>query len=102
MLKANNGICALSGDLTFATTAELKTAGEALLQESAALAAMTFDLAKVGKVDSSALALFLAWLRAAKTKSQNLQFINIPQALAELADLYSLSTILPLQHNECH
>ena len=96
MLTANNGVCALSGDLVFATTPQLKTAGDALLAESAESAAITFDLAKVGKVDSSALALFLGWLRTAKAKSQNLQFANIPLPLAELTDLYSLTKLLPI------
>ena len=95
MLKIENGACALSGDLIFQTTPNLKESGDFLLKESPD-SEIVFDLKNVGKVDSSALALFLSWLRIAQGKSQTLRFANAPLALRELAALYSLQNILPL------
>ena len=54
------------------------------------------DLAEVTEMDSSLLALLLAWLREAKAKSRELTFANMPEALHTIARLYGVEELLPL------
>jgi len=53
------------------------------------------DLAEVGELDSSALALLLAWLREAKRQNRSLSFANLPQGLTTIARLYGVAELLP-------
>ena len=54
------------------------------------------DLAAVGEIDSSALAVLLGWLRSAQAKGCVLQVINAPSGMRALADLYGIDEILAL------
>lgn len=51
----------------------------------------SMDLAGVREVDSSAVALLLAWQRAAATRGRPLMIANLPENLRSLADLYGVS-----------
>lgn len=52
------------------------------------------DFARVGKVDSSALSLMLAWRRRAQAAGRRLEFRNVPDSLISLARLYGVDTLL--------
>lgn len=52
------------------------------------------DLAQVSRVDSSAVAVLLAWQRAALERSVPLRFTNPPVSLASLATLYGVADLL--------
>lgn len=70
-----------------------KTLAEGLAEiESGAL---EVDLGKVSAVDSSAIGMMLAWMRAAKKRRQSLSFFGTQQELASLARLYGLSGLFP-------
>ncbi len=82
----------LSGPLT------LETAREASLAEiPAGLNVTTVDLAGVTAVDSSALGVLMQWSRRYAGK---LKFVNIPQNLRSLADLYDVSAMLAMSSEE--
>lgn len=53
------------------------------------------DLGEVAELDSSALALLLAWLREAQRRDRNLVFTNLPQGLTTIARLYGVADLLP-------
>lgn len=55
----------------------------------------TVDLAAVSEVDSSALALLLAWLRRAKAQGARLEVRAAPAALLTLARLYGIEGLVP-------
>jgi phospholipid transport system transporter-binding protein len=78
----------------------------ALAQGVAAIQAgkTVFDLASVKTTDSSAVAVLLAWQRAARKAGKSLQYINLPPSLASLAGLYGVDELLTaspanLQHH---
>jgi phospholipid transport system transporter-binding protein len=73
------------------------TARAALEQGCAALAAgeTVFDLAGVRAVDSSGVALLLAWQRRARALGRQLSYINVPPSLHNLAHLYDVDSLLP-------
>ncbi|MCL2589402.1 MAG: STAS domain-containing protein [Betaproteobacteria bacterium] len=57
---------------------------------------LVFDLGSVTRVDSSALALLLAWLRRAKARGSAVELRALPEPLLALARLYGIDTLLPL------
>jgi len=82
----------VSGALTLANVAAVLRDGNAAIGEGV----RTVDLGEVGELDSSALALLLAWLREAKQQSRDLSFANLPQGLTAIARLYGVADLLPV------
>lgn len=54
------------------------------------------DCTGLGQVDSSAVAVLLAWHRAAVARGQALVLRGVPAQLAQLASLYSVEGLLGL------
>jgi phospholipid transport system transporter-binding protein len=52
------------------------------------------DLAGLTSLDSSAVAVLLAWRRAAQAKGMALHFYHIPHNLQSLIDLYGVDELL--------
>jgi phospholipid transport system transporter-binding protein len=53
------------------------------------------DFADVTAVDSAAVAVLLAWQRAARKAGKQLIFANLPDNLLSLAQLYGVADLLP-------
>lgn len=53
-----------------------------------------FDLASVQAVDSSAVAVLLAWKRTARKAGAALAYVNLPASLQSLAALYGVDAFL--------
>ncbi|MEA5097624.1 MAG: STAS domain-containing protein [Burkholderiaceae bacterium] len=53
-----------------------------------------FDLSRVEALDSAAIAILLAWQRAARARGTNLDFHNPPSVLCSLAALYGVAELL--------
>jgi len=70
-----------------------KTALEAGLQRIAA-GATGVDCAPLAQFDSSALAVLLAWERAAQARGTAFEIVNLPAGLASLAQAYGVDTLL--------
>lgn len=60
----------------------------------------TIDLSDVAVVDSSAVAILLAWQRAAREKKANLTFDTLQPNLQSLMDLYGASSLLGMPESE--
>lgn len=73
-----------------------QNANAALEQGNAAIQAgeTVFDLGGVRAVDSSGVALLLAWQRRARDAGQKLTFINVPANIDALVNLYGLDGVL--------
>lgn len=56
------------------------------------------DCAPLAQFDSSALAVLLAWQRAASGRGAPLHIINLPAGLASLAQAYGVDTLLSARH----
>ncbi|HEV7476702.1 MAG TPA: STAS domain-containing protein [Burkholderiales bacterium] len=90
-MRREDGRIVLSGPVTLANVAQVLEEGRRHLAEGAA----TVDLAEVSELDSSALALLLAWLREAKAAGRALAFTNLPESLQTIARLYGVQDLLP-------
>ncbi|MES2832390.1 MAG: STAS domain-containing protein [Pseudomonadota bacterium] len=56
-----------------------------------------FDFSGLLTVDSVAVAVLLAWQRNARAQSVALSFINVPEMLQHLTELYGVAELLPNQ-----
>jgi phospholipid transport system transporter-binding protein len=70
--------------------AALQQAGEAAIRDGDS----RFDLSSVKRCDSSAVALLLAWQRAAHARGLRLQLEGIPADLCSLATLYGVDSLI--------
>lgn len=70
-----------------------KTAQGAALLDGAYL---IVDLAALGEVDSSIVSMLLEWLRVANQRGCQLQFVNLPESLKSLIQLYGVTEFFPL------
>ena len=91
MIRREGERMVLSGALTLANVAAVLREGAAAIGEGV----RTVDLGEIGELDSSALALLLAWLREAKRQNRELAFANLPQGLTTIARLYGVAELLP-------
>jgi phospholipid transport system transporter-binding protein len=98
MIRRDGERMVVSGALTLATVAAVLREGSAVLGQGV----RTVDLAEVGELDSSALALMLAWLREAKRQKRELLFANLPQGLTTIARLYGVADLLPVSPAHSH
>ncbi|MGH8765435.1 MAG: STAS domain-containing protein [Burkholderiales bacterium] len=91
MIRREGDRMLVSGALTLASVAGTLRDGSRAIGEGV----RTVDLAEVGELDSSALALLLAWLREARRRNAELSFVNLPQGLTTIAKLYGVAELLP-------
>ncbi|MFL9873534.1 STAS domain-containing protein [Paraburkholderia megapolitana] len=56
------------------------------------------DCTPLTQFDSSALAVLLAWQRAAQARGAALDIVNLPAGLASLAQAYGVDTLLSSRH----
>jgi len=86
---AESSVVKLDGALTLETVA-------ACLERALPAGNLVFDFGGVTRVDSSALALLLAWLRRSKACGSAVELRAPPESLLTLARLYSVDALLPL------
>jgi phospholipid transport system transporter-binding protein len=59
-----------------------------------------FDLSAVRSCDSSAVAVVLAWQRAAEERGASLELAGLPPGLASLATVYGVAPLLGLAETD--
>ncbi len=93
MSEAGANVVQLSGRLTMDNATALFGKG---LPIAGSGGDIVIDFAQVEAVDSSAVSLMLAWLRTAQRNKAKLSFINVPDNLRSLANLYGVAEPLSL------
>jgi phospholipid transport system transporter-binding protein len=91
MIRREGERMIVGGPATLASAGALLREGCAYIGEGVRLA----DLSEVGEIDSSALALLLAWLRESRRLGRELAFVNLPEGLSTIARLYGVDELLP-------
>ena len=81
---------ALSGALTFDTVPDLYQASLGWFTDKS----LSVDFAQVSKADSAGLALMTEWLRLARAKNCQIEFLNIPAQVQELIRVSDLQDVL--------
>lgn len=83
----------INGCMTHATVNQLLAKTSVALQ-SEKMWHLNFH--QVTKVDSSGIALMLAWMRMAQAKNIPLKFSHLPQAMLDLARVSGVESLLPI------
>ncbi len=79
----------VSGDLTFATVAELLPDFSARIQASGGRS--RFDLGEVTRADSAGLALLLEGMALAREAGGEVEYRNLPESLRDLARISNVA-----------
>ena len=90
MIRREGRKMMVSGPVTLANAAALLDEGRRHLAEGV----RSVDLGEVTELDSSLLALALAWLREARAAKREVAFANPPEAMQTLARLYGVEELL--------
>jgi phospholipid transport system transporter-binding protein len=98
MIRREGERMVVSGPLTLASVSAVLREGSAAIGQGA----RTVDLSEVGELDSSALALLLAWLREARHLNVSLSLVNLPQGLTTIARLYGVAELLSVAPASAH
>lgn len=92
MIRREGNRMVIAGPATLATVAALLQEGREQIEAGVS----TVDLGEVSELDSSALAMLLAWLREARARGRELAFVRLPEGLVAIARLYGVADLLPL------
>ncbi|WP_374337178.1 lipid asymmetry maintenance protein MlaB [Methyloversatilis sp.] len=95
MIELDRDTLRVSGSMRLPEAIALREAGLRLLKSAKAI-----DLSAVGDVDSSAIAVLLAWERASGGGGSPLPVIGAPAGLSSLARLYEVSSYCGLEPDE--
>lgn len=84
--------------LTLASAKSVLAAGLAHIEAGAS----GVDCAPLTQFDSSALAVLLAWRRAATARGAPFDIVNLPAGLASLAEAYGVDALITARHRSSH
>jgi phospholipid transport system transporter-binding protein len=90
MISCEGDRCTVQGPIT------MNNATEVLAESTNRFTGdhVVVDLSAVTEVDSAAVSLLLEWRRAAKRANRRIEFVNLPESLRSLADLYGVSHLI--------
>ena len=90
MIRREGRRILVSGPVTLHNVAAILEEGRRHIEEGV----RTVDLGEITEMDSSLLALMLAWMRDAAGRGGELGFANLPEALQTIARLYGVEGLL--------
>lgn len=91
MIRREGPRLVVSGAVTLGNAATLLEEGRRHIAEGV----QTVDLGEVNEMDSALLAVLLAWLRDARSRDKKLSFVNLPESLRTIAQLYGVDRVIP-------
>ncbi len=92
MIFRDNNRVIVQGSVTIDNVVRLMQEGIALFDDQP----LTIDLEQVSEVDSTIISMLLEWLRATRKNTHTLQFINLPENLTSLVQLYGVAELIPI------
>jgi phospholipid transport system transporter-binding protein len=96
MVRRDGGQISVEGPVTVDTVVTLTRHGVMLFEGSS----LVVDLSNVAEVDSSIVSMLLEWLREANQKNFQLHFVNIPESVKSLMQLYGVSEFFSTISND--
>jgi phospholipid transport system transporter-binding protein len=86
----------VAGELTLQNLPALLAESEGLRAAAGPGRGFELDLSGVTRIDSSAIALLLAWMRAARQAGASVRFFRAPGQLLSIAEVSGVRSLLPL------
>jgi phospholipid transport system transporter-binding protein len=90
MISCEGDRCSVQGPITIANATAVLAESSSVFTSPRTIV----DLSGVTDVDSTAVSLLLEWRRAAARANRHIDFVNLPDSLRTLADLYGVSHLL--------
>ncbi len=90
MIECKEGRCTLKGAVNLENALALREDGLRLFTHTE----VTLDLSGVTEVDSSAVSLLFEWRRAALAANRSIRYVNLPDNLKSLAQLYGVTELV--------
>jgi len=90
MIECKDGRCMLKGAVNLETALALREEGLRLFTANE----VTLDLSAVTEVDSAAVSLLFEWRRAALAANRSIRYVNFPDNLKSLAELYGVTELV--------
>lgn len=88
----------VEGNVTFDNLVNRREAGEQVIADAAG--EVVFDLGGLEGGNSAAVALLMAWFRAADRQHKTVRFVGVPPELRSILDLSGMTGVLPLEETE--
>lgn len=95
MIVREGNTVRVQGAVTIDHAVMLTKSGIALFDDQP----LTIDLQQVTEVDSTIVSMLLEWQRATGKNNPALQFINMPENLKSLIQLYGIAELIPAPAN---
>jgi phospholipid transport system transporter-binding protein len=92
MIERNGDRLLLRGSVTLADVLVWREAGCKEIDRDK----LTIDLSGIEEADSSALSLLLEWQRFAKSRGFQLDYVNMPEKMRSLAEVYGVLDMIAL------
>lgn len=86
----------LAGALVHASITAIDTSGRGRIAQAGD--AVRVDLSAVTRVDSSALALLMGWLRHSRHLNKSLTLVNVPANLASMMQFTGADALFDIEH----
>lgn len=91
--KAVSGKIELKGELSYENVMTLSHDASAMFSSKSDLC---IDLAGITHTDSAGIALLVEWLSEARHHNQDINFVNVPEQVMEVAKISNLDRVLPM------
>ncbi len=92
-LELKQNVLRIQGSVCFSNVVSLLHEGKFLMKD---LDKITVNLEGLAPSDSSAFALFAAWLRIAQKENKAIIFTHAPLFIRNVARVYGLESVLPI------
>ncbi|QFT85682.1 STAS domain protein [Halomonas sp. THAF12] len=96
-LEADGEVLSVSGEVDFASAAEIAATGQRWLAGLSEGSRVVFDLGGVGRVSSAAVSVLLEWARQSRASGLELEAVRLSPPLARLTEVAGVDTLLPVQ-----
>jgi phospholipid transport system transporter-binding protein len=96
MIQREGERLSVNGPVTLANVTQVLEEGYAAIRAGAS----AVDLKGVTELDSSLLAMVLAWMREASQAGRTLRLEHLPAGLTTIAGLYGVDELLPAAHTQ--
>jgi phospholipid transport system transporter-binding protein len=90
VIRREDGELSVEGSITIDNVVSVVASGVALFDGED----VTIDLGQVTEADSAAVSLLLEWRREAARRRLQIRFLNMPQNLQSLMQLYGVSELM--------
>ena len=93
VVKVDDEVLAISGDMVFSTAVRLRVEGERLIP--AMRDRIRINLSQVGRVGSVGISVLMCWIRLAQALGKTIEFVSVPDELLDVIRVGGVDNVIP-------